>query len=95
MFPTGFAPLVARRNGRLLLVSRDRGWVYRTTWRDTGRSGSEGEASPLRPPAFLTQRARQNVALRTIPTGIRQAEFGKACSAGLVKADEATVNDMK
>lgn len=26
---------------------------------------------------------------------IDQAEFGKACSAGLVKADEATVNDMK
>jgi Ca2+-binding EF-hand superfamily protein len=26
---------------------------------------------------------------------IDQDEFSKACSAGLVKADEATVNDMK
>ena len=26
---------------------------------------------------------------------INQAEFGKACSAGLVQADEATVKDMK
>ena len=28
-------------------------------------------------------------------SAIDQDEFSKACSAGLVKADEATVNDMK
>jgi Ca2+-binding EF-hand superfamily protein len=52
-----------------------------------GDTLSEGAATPLVLDFTMVDSNKDGA--------IDQDEFNKACSAGMVKADEATVNDMK